>query len=118
MTADPRDSGTEGPHEGPPDAGADAASGEALVDPALHADDGAIEAALRPKHLAEFVGQVRVREQLGLVLVGSARQGSRARPRAAIWAARVRQDHARHDHRCRVGSAAPHHQWSGDSARG
>ncbi|MGN6160972.1 MAG: Holliday junction branch migration DNA helicase RuvB [Marmoricola sp.] len=31
-------------------------------------DEGAIEAALRPKLLAEVVGQERVREQLGLVL--------------------------------------------------
>ena len=31
-------------------------------------DEGAIEAALRPKFLAEVVGQERVREQLGLVL--------------------------------------------------
>jgi holliday junction DNA helicase RuvB len=56
----------------------EAPNGEALVDPSLHADDGAIEAALRPKHLDEFVGQLRVREQLGLVL--SAAHGRGAAP--------------------------------------
>jgi Holliday junction DNA helicase RuvB len=52
--------------------------GEALVDPMVHGDDGVIDAALRPRHLAEFVGQQRVREQLGLVL--SAAHGRGAAP--------------------------------------
>jgi holliday junction DNA helicase RuvB len=39
-----------------------------LVDAALQLDEQEIEAALRPKRLAEFVGQKRVREQLSLVL--------------------------------------------------
>jgi Holliday junction DNA helicase RuvB len=39
-----------------------------LVSPLASADDRAVDAALRPKRLAEFVGQHRVREQLGLVL--------------------------------------------------
>jgi Holliday junction DNA helicase RuvB len=41
-------------------------------------DEGAIEAALRPRTLAEFVGQERVREQLSLVL-----EAARARGRVA-----------------------------------
>lgn len=49
-----------------------------LVGPTLHSDDGAIDAALRPRHLGEFVGQLRVREQLGLVL--SAAHGRGAAP--------------------------------------
>src|SRR2546423_14592604 len=34
------------------------------------------ESTLRPKSLAEFVGQARVREQLELVLQGATRRGS------------------------------------------
>ena len=51
-----------------------------LVDPDLHAvngeDERAVEAALRPRSLEEFIGQLRVREQLGLVLQ-AALQGGR-----------------------------------------
>src|SRR3982751_6271661 len=47
-------------------------SGERLVDPGLEVegaeDERQVEAALRPRSLAEFSGQARVREQLGLVL--------------------------------------------------
>ena len=47
-------------------------SGERLVDPGLEIegaeDERQVEAALRPRSLAEFIGQARVREQLGLVL--------------------------------------------------
>ncbi|MGQ0631753.1 MAG: Holliday junction branch migration DNA helicase RuvB [Sporichthyaceae bacterium] len=39
-----------------------------LVDPVAALDEQAIESALRPKRLAEFIGQQRVREQLSLVL--------------------------------------------------
>lgn len=46
-----------------------------LVDPAAQPDEGAIDAALRPKHLSEFVGQTRVREQLGLVLSAASGRG-------------------------------------------
>jgi Holliday junction DNA helicase RuvB len=40
----------------------------ALVDPTVDVDEKVIESALRPKGLAEFVGQRVVREQLSLVL--------------------------------------------------
>jgi len=52
-------------------------SDENILDPTAVLDDRAVEAALRPKHLAEFVGQMRVREQLDLVL-----QAAQARGRA------------------------------------
>ena len=45
----------------------------AAVDP----EERRLEAALRPKHLDEFVGQMRVREQLDLMLA-SARLRDRA----------------------------------------
>ncbi len=49
----------------------------------------AIERALRPKRLADYVGQVKIREQL---------QGH-ARSRAAVRPARSGQDHAGAHHR-------------------
>jgi Holliday junction DNA helicase RuvB len=46
-----------------------------VVSPYAGDDDGVVEAALRPKRLAEFVGQERVREQLSLVLDAARRRG-------------------------------------------
>ena len=44
----------------------------AVVDPA----DAELETTLRPRRLAEFIGQARVREQLELVLEGARRRGA------------------------------------------
>ena len=49
--------------------------GEELVSPLADADDRAIESALRPKRLTEFIGQARVREQLSLILQSALRRG-------------------------------------------
>jgi holliday junction DNA helicase RuvB len=49
--------------------------GERVVSAIADADDRVIEAALRPKRLAELVGQARVREQLSLLLEGALRRG-------------------------------------------
>ncbi|GAA3746254.1 Holliday junction branch migration DNA helicase RuvB [Salinactinospora qingdaonensis] len=46
-----------------------------LVSPDADGDDRAIEGALRPKRLEDFVGQRRVREQLSLVLRSAQRRG-------------------------------------------
>ncbi|MFI6814680.1 Holliday junction branch migration DNA helicase RuvB [Nonomuraea sp. NPDC050328] len=46
-----------------------------LVSSAADDNELQIEAALRPKRLAEFIGQQRVREQLSLVLEGALRRG-------------------------------------------
>ncbi|MFI1095776.1 Holliday junction branch migration DNA helicase RuvB [Streptomyces sp. NPDC020917] len=51
---------------------------ERLVGPAADREDQAVEAALRPKDLAEFVGQERVRQQLGLVLQAARQRGATA----------------------------------------
>ncbi|HVQ88318.1 MAG TPA: Holliday junction branch migration DNA helicase RuvB [Actinomycetes bacterium] len=48
---------------------------EHLLDPTAIFDDRAVEAALRPKRLDEFVGQTRVREQLDLVLQAAQGRG-------------------------------------------
>jgi holliday junction DNA helicase RuvB len=49
--------------------------GERLVSPAAEGDERAVEAALRPRSLGEFIGQERVREQLGLVLQAARQRG-------------------------------------------
>jgi Holliday junction DNA helicase RuvB len=46
-----------------------------VVSPYADADDRQVENALRPRRLAEFVGQQRVREQLELMLEGARRRG-------------------------------------------
>ncbi len=45
------------------------------VTPAAEPEELEVEASLRPRTLAEFVGQARVREQLSLVLEGARRRG-------------------------------------------
>lgn len=49
-----------------------------LVSPAVDPEDRAVEAALRPKNLDDFVGQARVRRQLSLVLEASRMRGRSA----------------------------------------
>lgn len=49
-----------------------------LVDAVAHDDDLAIEGALRPRDLKEFVGQARVREQLSLLLSAAQQRGGAA----------------------------------------
>src|SRR5690242_1053988 len=46
-----------------------------VVSPLAGLDERAIEGALRPKRLDEVIGQVRVREQLSLLLEGALRRG-------------------------------------------
>ncbi|HSK56185.1 MAG TPA: Holliday junction branch migration DNA helicase RuvB [Jiangellales bacterium] len=46
-----------------------------LVETGADADERAVEAALRPRSLAEFVGQERVREQMSLVLEAARGRG-------------------------------------------
>jgi holliday junction DNA helicase RuvB len=48
---------------------------DSVVSPLADGDERAIESALRPKRLAEFVGQERVREQLSLILQSALRRG-------------------------------------------
>ncbi|MHA7283826.1 Holliday junction branch migration DNA helicase RuvB [Arthrobacter sp. TMS2-4] len=57
---------SDGPQEAP------------LVAPAADPEDRAVEAALRPKNLDDFVGQKRVRRQLSLVLEASRLRGRSA----------------------------------------
>lgn len=51
---------------------------ERLVDTAADREDQAVEAALRPKDLGEFIGQEKVREQLDLVLRAARARGATA----------------------------------------
>jgi Holliday junction DNA helicase RuvB len=53
------------------------AAADRLVGPEAETDESAVEAALRPKELSEFIGQSKVREQLDLVLKAARqRQGT------------------------------------------
>lgn len=53
--------------------------GEArIVGASAEGDDQAVEAALRPKDLSEFVGQEKVRQQLDLVLKAARQRGATA----------------------------------------
>ena len=52
-----------------------AESPDRVVSPLAEIDDRLIEGALRPKRLAELVGQARVREQVSLVLQGALGRG-------------------------------------------
>jgi Holliday junction DNA helicase RuvB len=52
----------------PPESAAD------VVSPLAEVDEREVEASLRPRRLEEFVGQARVREQLGLVLESARRR--------------------------------------------
>ncbi len=55
-----------------------AAGGDRLVGAEADGGDSAVEAALRPKDLGEFIGQGKVREQLDLVLRAARARGSAA----------------------------------------
>jgi len=46
-----------------------------IVDPELPEEERELDAALRPKRLDEFVGQERVKEQLGLLIEGARARG-------------------------------------------
>ena len=76
----------------------------------------AFEGALRPRSLAEFVGQ-KVRGQLQLLLDAAAHPAAHARPHPARRAARARQDDARDDRRARERPAAAHVERPGHPAR-
>ena len=57
------------------DRGEEGDAGNGMVSPLADADERVIESALRPKRLTEFTGQVRVREQLSLILQSALRRG-------------------------------------------
>ncbi|CAM5576117.1 Holliday junction ATP-dependent DNA helicase RuvB [Streptomyces spiroverticillatus] len=58
--------------------GPDTAADPRLVDSSADGEDQAVEAALRPKDLEEFIGQEKVREQLDLVLKAARARGATA----------------------------------------
>ncbi|MBK9740257.1 MAG: Holliday junction branch migration DNA helicase RuvB [Actinobacteria bacterium] len=53
-------------------------SGDGALDAEIDPDDAVVEGALRPGSLAEFIGQERVKAQLGLVLEAAGRRGRAA----------------------------------------
>ncbi len=53
-----------------------------------------VERALRPKTLAEYVGQAKIREQLDIFIRAARNRGEAAGSFAAVWPAGFGQDHA------------------------
>ena len=51
---------------------------ERIVDPSMTADEPALEYALRPANLTEFIGQQRVRDQISVLLTAAQSRGSTA----------------------------------------
>lgn len=47
-----------------------------IVDPTPLEGEADLDTSLRPRHLGEFVGQERIKDQLGLILVGARRRGA------------------------------------------
>ena len=56
----------------------DDSTGSRLVDVGANEDDNTVEGALRPKSLDTFIGQQRVKDQLGLVLQAASARGRSA----------------------------------------
>ncbi len=52
--------------------------GEPLLDPSAEPEEVDLETSLRPRRLDEFVGQDRIKDQLGLILTGAQRRGAAA----------------------------------------
>ena len=73
---------------------------ERLIAPETLPSDTESELSLRPKTLAEFIGQPKVKENLGIFLEAADAAASREH-RPAPWPAGPRQDHARACHRQR-----------------
>jgi len=76
MTASPRPDPGEFPTRPADPGGTAAEEPEDTTSPALMPGDADVEASIRPRSLDEFVGQVRVREQLELVLSGAKLRGT------------------------------------------
>ena len=74
---------------------------EARIDPDWLEDDRALEIGIRPKRLADFVGQHSLREKLEIILE----------------AARARQDHTGRHHGQRDGCGPAHHFGAGAGAK-
>ena len=77
----------------------------------------AIEGALRPSSLAEFVGQQKVRGQLQLLLDAARNPAATRRPHPPFRPARPRQDDPRDDRRAREQPSAAHVERPGHPAR-
>ena len=69
------DSGASQTRQAPPDVVA-GEEPEDTTTPVLMPGDADVEASIRPRSVGEFVGQVRVREQLELVLSGAKLRGT------------------------------------------
>ncbi len=74
------------------------------TDPSSLPGDAEADASLRPRRLADFVGQEEVKANLRVFIAAARGAGRGARPRPALRSARPGQDHARRHHRQRDGA--------------
>lgn len=70
------------------------------------------ENSLRPKTMADYIGQTKAKENLSVYIEAAKMRGRVARPYASVWSSRPRQDHARRYHRRRNGSQHPRYKRS------
>ena len=69
---------------------------ERIVDTGLHDEDSEekqVEVSLRPTTFGEYVGQDRLKKNLGLAIDATKKRGSSLDHIFALWAARIGQDY-------------------------
>ena len=86
------------------------------LSPAAEPEELEVEATLRPRNLAEFVGQPRVREQLELVLEGARRRGDPPDHVLLSGPPGLGKTSLAHDRRRRAGCGRPAHLGPGPGA--
>ena len=80
-----------------------------VIEAAALPDDPEFDVALRPRTLAEFVGQERVKEQLALLIDGARQRGEAVDHLLFSGPPGLGQDDARADRRERDGRRVPTH---------
>ena len=89
-----------------------------IVNPQPLEEDTVAEGALRHHSLEEFIGQHRVRAQLGLVLKAAKQADRSADHVLPVRATRLREDHVGDDRRGRTRSSVAHQLGTSDQSRG
>ena len=58
---------------------------ERIINPADTADDQRLEVTLRPRTMAEYIGQAAMREKLGIYLEAARRRGGAKVDKTPVW---------------------------------
>ena len=70
-----------------------------IVSPHVKQEELALDLSLRPKHLEEYIGQDKVKENLKILLEAAKGAERSNRPYLDLWAAGPGQDYAGERHR-------------------